>query len=69
MWISIFCITLVFLYHLFGFQDARNEINNNTVHITNRLRKSEFTQSYLERSTGLLDCVELPAPVTIRMRN
>ena len=24
MWISIFCITLVFLYHLFGFQDARN---------------------------------------------
>ena len=24
MWINIFCITLVFLYHLFGFQDARN---------------------------------------------
>ena len=39
MWINNFVSPLYFCIIVFGFQDARNEINNNTVHITNRLRK------------------------------
>ena len=56
MWINNFVSPLYFCIIVFGFQDARNEINNNTVHITNRLRKSKEYSSHNLTLKDRLDC-------------